>query len=90
MAKKTRKIEIFSAGCSLCEGVIRQVKDAACPSCDVQVLDMVLPDAQRIADQLGVRSVPAVAIDGKLMDCCAKGGVDLAVLSRAGLGRPLA
>ncbi len=37
------------------------------------------------AKQLGVRSVPAVAIDGKLTDCCAGGGPDEATLKAAGL-----
>jgi len=40
MANKQRKIEIFSAGCALCEDVVEQVTGAACSSCDVQVLDM--------------------------------------------------
>jgi len=38
---------------------------------------------------LGIRSVPAVVIDGKLADCCAGRGVDETVLRAAGLGRAL-
>jgi glutaredoxin 3 len=83
-----RRIEIFSAGCAVCEDVVRQVKAAACPSCEILVLDMKAPDVQRRAAALGIRSVPAVAIDGKLADCCAGRGVDLDVLRAAGLGRP--
>lgn len=90
MADKSRKIQIFSAGCSVCDDVIRAVKDAACPSCDVQVLDMKLPDVRRKAAGLGIKSVPAVIVDGKLADCCAGRGVDLGVLSAAGLGQPIA
>jgi hypothetical protein len=40
------------------------------------------------AKMLGVRSVPAVAIDGKLADCCAGRGIDEQVLRAAGLGQP--
>jgi glutaredoxin 3 len=90
MADKKRTIEIFSAGCPVCESVVEQVRDAACPSCDIQVVDMKAPDIQKRAAELGIRSVPAVVIDGKLADCCAGRGVDLDVLRSAGLGRPIA
>lgn len=90
MADKNRKIEIFSAGCQVCEDAIREIKNAACPSCDVQVLDMKSPEAQRRAADLGVGSVPAVAIDGRLADCCTTRGVDLGVLRAAGLGQAIA
>lgn len=83
-----RKVEIFSAGCPACEEAIVMVQGLACPSCDVQVLDMHdIAVAQR-AKALGVRSVPAVAIDGKLASCCAGRGVDEQILRAAGLGQP--
>ena len=84
-----RKIEVFSAGCPVCEDVIAQVRKAVCASCEVSVLDMKTPTAAERARELGVRSLPAVAIDGKLASCCAGRGPDLAVLKAAGLGRPL-
>jgi hypothetical protein len=36
----TRTVEIFSAGCATCTETIEMVQRAACPSCDVTVLDM--------------------------------------------------
>lgn len=81
-----RKIEIFSAGCSACDETIQTVKAIACPSCEVEVLDMNQPHIAARAKQLEVRSVPAVAIDGKLADCCAGRGVDEATLRAAGVG----
>jgi hypothetical protein len=90
MAGPTRKIEIFSAGCPKCEDAIRRVKEAACPSCDIEVLNMMLPEVQRRATELGVLSLPAVTIDGKLAGCCAGRSVDIDILKAAGLGRPLA
>ena len=90
MADNRRKIEVFSAGCSVCDDVVAQVQGAACPSCDIQVLDMNAPDIRRRAADLGVGSIPAVAIDGKLADCCAGRTVDLAVLRSTGLGQPIA
>lgn len=84
-----RRIEIFSAGCGVCEDVITQVKKAACPSCDVSVLDMNNSAVAKRAQSLGVQSVPAVVIDGVLADCCAGRGPDLEALKAAGLGQQL-
>lgn len=89
MPDQKRKIEVFSAGCSCCETVVTEIRKAACPSCEVTVLDMKRHDVAERANQLGVKSVPAVAIDGKLAGCCSGRGPDLAVLRAAGLGVPL-
>lgn len=84
-----RKVEIFSAGCAACEETIALVKDLACPSCEIEVLDMQRADVAARAKTLGVRSVPAVAIDGKLADCCTGRGPQADTLKAAGLGQPL-
>lgn len=85
MATK-RKIEVFSAGCSACQDVVALVQRVACPSCDVSILDMNDPQVASRAKTLGIRSVPAVVIDGKLADCCTGRGPDEATLRAAGLG----
>ncbi len=84
-----RKIEVFSAGCPVCEETIELVNRAACPSCEVSVLDMNDPQVGKRAKDLGIRSVPAVAVDGKLADCCAGRGPEEARLRAAGLGQPV-
>ena len=84
-----RKVEIFSAGCGCCEETIRLVKSIACPSCDISVLDMKQADVAERAKSLGVRSVPAVVINGELAGCCAERGPDENTLRAAGLGVPL-
>ncbi len=83
-----REIEIFSAGCCLCNDVVAQVTELACPSCNITVLDMNADSVPEKAQDLGIRSVPAVVIDGVVVDCCAGRGVDLDVLKAAGLGQP--
>lgn len=83
-----RKIEVFSAGCPVCDDVVSLVQRLACPSCEVDVLDMRDMAVATRAKALGVRSVPAVAINGQLADCCAGRGVDEATLLAAGLGQP--
>lgn len=84
-----RKVEVFSAGCPVCQETVKLVESLACPSCEVQVLDMNNPAVAGRAKGLGVRSVPAVAIDGKLAECCAGRGPNEAALRAAGLGKPL-
>lgn len=84
-----RKIEIFSAGCGCCEETIKLVKSIACPSCDITVLDMKQPEVAERATSLGIRSVPAVAVDGALLDCCVGRGVEEHTLRSAGIGVPL-
>lgn len=81
-----RKIEIFSAGCPACVEAIQTVNEIACPSCEVEVLDMHQPEVAARAKEQGVRSVPAVVVDGKLADCCAGRGIDEAALRATGVG----
>ncbi|MDH3241590.1 MAG: thioredoxin family protein [Alphaproteobacteria bacterium] len=84
-----RRIEIYSAGCPTCEEAIELVTRIACPSCDVKVLDMNDADVAAKAKQLGIRSVPAIVVDGKLADCCSGRGPDEASLKASGIGIPL-
>ncbi len=84
-----RKIEIFSAGCPACEKTISRIQDLTCLSCEVVILDMKDAGIAQRAKDLGVCSVPAIAIDGKLADCCSARGPDEVVLQAAGLGQPL-
>ena len=72
MAAK-RKVEIYSAGCSACNETIEMVKRLA-GSHEVVIHDMNQADIASQAKQHGVRSVPAVVIDGKLASCCAGRG----------------
>ncbi len=82
----TRKIEVFSAGCPVCSETIALVERLMCPSCELTVHDMNESGGAARARELGVSSVPAVAVDGRLASCCASGGPDEASLRAAGLG----
>ena len=88
MATK-RQIEVFSAGCAVCQEAVDLVNQIACPSCEITVLDMQDQAVAARARTLGIESVPAVAIDGQLADCCTGRGVDEVTLRRAGVGQPL-
>ena len=85
MAK--RKVEVFSAGCGVCDDTVKLVESIACPSCEVTVLSMKEPEVSKRARALGIRSVPAVVVDGKLAGCCTNRGPKEADLRAAGIGQ---
>jgi len=78
-----KQVEIFSAGCAVCEDTVALVNEVAAPSTRITVLDMRRPEVADRARALGIKSVPAVVIDGKLAGCCAGRGVDPAVIGPA-------
>lgn len=84
-----RRIEVFTAGCGLCEEVVQAVRAAACDSCQVEVRPMQEQAHAEAARRYGIRRLPAVVIDGKLADCCEMGGVDLERLRSGGLGQAI-
>ena len=84
-----RKIEIYSAGCPACESAIVSIRELACSSCSIDILDMNKAEVAARAKNLGIGSVPAVVIDGKLVNCGTSGGIDEVALKAAGLGQPL-
>lgn len=69
-----RKVEVFSAGCPLCQSAIDLVNRLVCTSCEVTVLDMNDIRVAERARALGVRTAPAVAVDGRLLSCCVSAG----------------
>jgi hypothetical protein len=75
-------LEIFSAGCATCMETIEMVRKLAGEH-EVRVHDMHQQEVASRAKQYGVRSAPAVAIDGKLAGCCAGRGVEERVLRDA-------
>lgn len=83
-----RRVEIYSAGCPVCDEAVSRVHQLACDSCEVTVLDMNQPDIFRNAGEMGIRSVPAVVIDDQLAGCCTA-GIDEATLKKAGLGQAI-
>ena len=78
-----KKIEIFSAGCSTCKETIELVKRLAGSSHELVVHDLHKSETATKAKNYGVRSVPAVVIDGKLASCCAGRGPEEHVLRSA-------
>mgnify|MGYP001229792849 CR=1 FL=1 len=77
------RIEIFSAGCKICKDTIERVNKLAGSEHEVLVHNMHEREIVTRASQHGIRSLPAVVIDGKLAGCCSGRGVEEHVLREA-------
>ena len=68
MAK--RQVEVFTAGCPLCDETVKLVKELACDKCEVKIYDLnkgcVTNECREKAAKYGIHRVPAVVVDGKL------------------------
>ena len=86
-----RKIEVFTAGCSVCSPVVDMVKSMACIDCEVIVYNLAEPceskECIEKAKTYGIKALPAVAVNGKLLSCCQNKGVSEAELRSAGIGQ---
>ena len=74
---KQHKIEIYSAGCPLCQSVVQKVKEKYGDSSDVLINNVNDKSVASQAKDLGVSSVPAIVVDGKLADCCIRNDIDI-------------
>ena len=87
-----RKIEVFTAGCPVCEPTVKLVRKTACDSCEVIVYDLNkgcdTMECREKAETYGVTRLPAVVVNGQLLDCCKTGSVSEDALRAAGVGRP--
>jgi len=87
---KKRTVEVFTAGCPVCDDAVALIRSLACSSCDVIVHDLnqgcATNECRDKARIYGITSLPAVAVDGKLADCCERGGVDAGRLRALGVG----
>lgn len=83
--QQKRHIEVFSAGCPVCQGGIQLVNRLAGSAYQVEVRDMHQPAIAQRAASLGIHSVPAILIDGQLASCCSGRGPDEGALRAAGL-----
>ncbi|MFQ5432334.1 MAG: glutaredoxin [Nitrospinota bacterium] len=88
MAK--RNVEVFTAGCPVCDDTVKLVNSIACPSCAVVVYDLNKGCESNIcrdkAKQYGIKRLPAVAVNGKLLGCCEIESVSADALKAAGVG----
>lgn len=79
----TKTVELFSAGCPACTETVELVKRLAGSGHEVVVHDMHQSEVASKAERYGIRSVPAVVVDGQLAGCCAGRGPKEDVLRSA-------
>lgn len=86
-----RRVEVFTAGCPICEETVNRVKSLACPSCEVRIYDLregcTTNECRDKARQYGITAVPAIAVDGVLLDCCRRAPLTAALPRAAGVGQ---
>lgn len=91
MATENRRVDVFTTACPLCEDAVRLVTSLACPSCEVQVYDLregcSTNECREKARQYGITAVPAIAVNGKLLDCCRRERITAQFLTAAGIGQ---
>jgi hypothetical protein len=78
-----KKIQIYSAGCRLCREAETMIRRIVGFNHDIEVLAMRRVHVASQAARLGIRSVPSVVVDGRLLACRADGAVDEAALRAA-------
>jgi len=85
-----REIEIFTAGCPVCEPVVQLVKDTAGKDCNITIHNLVDQCESKICvtkmNEYGVKRLPAVAVNGKLLSCCTNIEITKDDLVNAGIG----
>lgn len=88
-----RRVEVFTAGCPVCDEAVKKVKELACESCEVIVYNLNEPCETREClekvKSYGIKRIPAVAVDGRLAECCVAGPVTIEGLRGAGIGIPV-
>ena len=89
MAK--RQVEVFTAGCPICEPAVRLVQEMACPDCEVTIHNLGQPEgtAADKAAAYGIKTIPSVVVDGQLPSCCQTTGPTREKLAAAGVGQRL-
>lgn len=83
-----RSVEVFTAGCPVCEPAVELVNQLACPDCEVTVHDVSKGQAD-LVEQYGIKTLPAIVVNGSLVGCCQNAGPDFEQLKAAGIGTPL-
>lgn len=88
-----RNVEVFTANCPICDPVVSMVKELACNDCEITIYDLVKQcDDKTCMDKLTayqIKRVPAIAVNGKLLECCQNQEIIRDSLIEAGIGQPL-
>lgn len=88
-----RSVEVFTAGCPVCDPVVQMVKDLACDQCEITIYDLIKQCDDKVClskvEAYQIKKVPSVAVDGKLLNCCVDESISKDELIKAGIGQPI-
>jgi glutaredoxin 3 len=84
----SRTVEIFSAGCGMCESIIHMANRFACHDCVVTVHDTHDSSLLDRVKHLGARSLPALVVDGVYIPPDPQEGYTEAIFESAGMALP--
>lgn len=91
MENQKRRIELFTAGCAVCEPAVELVKSMECSSCEVVIYNLsMVCDTKECLEKVktyGIMALPAIAVNGELLNCCLNNGISVEELKKAGIGR---
>lgn len=86
-----RHIELFTANCPVCDPVVKMVEAMACDQCEVTVYDLVKQCDDKTClsklEEYQIKRVPAIAVNGKLLNCCQVQEISKEELIKAGVGQ---
>ena len=85
-----KEVEIFTAGCPVCEPVVQLVKDTVGEDCEITIHNLVEQCESKICitkmNEYGIKRLPAIAVNGKLLSCCTNIEITKDDLVNAGIG----
>lgn len=86
-----RQVELFTANCPVCDPVVIMVEELACNQCELTVYDLVKQCEDKTClgklEEYQIKKVPAIAVNGKLLNCCQDQGISQEELINAGIGQ---
>ena len=87
-----RQVKVFTANCPVCDPVVKMIRELACDRCEVTTYDLVKQCEDKTCldklDEYGIKKVPAVVVNGELLDCCKDSAITKERLVEAGIGQP--
>lgn len=85
-----QQIEIFTAGCPVCELVVQLVKETAGTDCEITLHNLSEQCESKICvtkmKAYGIKRLPSIAVNGKLLNCCTNIEITKLDLVNEGIG----
>lgn len=86
-----RQVEIFTAGCPVCEQTVKMVQELACKDCEITIDDLVKQCEDKTCitkvKEYDIQRIPAVAVNGELLSGYKTSAISREALIEAGVGQ---